>query len=133
MPGCRIDPDLCPQFNRLRNFYKKRGYPTIDDDLAEAFKNISKEVQANRCRLVGGFADILKHYRLLKYRQKNSGAREGARGGWRIYALHDAAAAILYPIIVYPKKELADASEKEIAEAIKEVLGILEKTLFNSG
>src|SRR5437667_12098876 len=32
----------------------------------------------------------------------NKAAGEGARGGWRFYALYDKATQTLYPIVVYP-------------------------------
>jgi hypothetical protein len=73
------------------------------------------------------FSSILQGFLLHKYRQKNSAAREGARGGWRFYALFDKQNSILYPIIVYPKKEWSDASDEKIAECVRELLKILEQ------
>lgn len=73
------------------------------------------------------FSAILQGFLLHKYRQKNTAAREGARGGWRIYALFDKQNGVLYPIIVYPKKEMSDATDKQIIESVRELLKILEQ------
>jgi len=73
------------------------------------------------------FSSILQGFVLHKYRQKNTAAREGARGGWRICALFDKQNNVLYPIIVYPKKEMSDASDKQITDAVRDLLKILEQ------
>lgn len=127
MAACRVDLDASPQFSILRDFYRKHGYPSIDDDLAAAFQEISKDVRANHCRIVPRFSAVLQGFLLHKYRQKNTAAREGARGGWRIYALFDKRNNILYPIIVYPKKEMDDAPDQQITDCVRELLKILEQ------
>lgn len=127
MAACRVDFDASPQFSILRDYWQKHGYPSIDDDLAEAFQAISKDVHANHWRLVPRFSAILQGFLLYKYRQKNTAAREGARGGWRVYALFDKHNNVLYPIIVYPKKEMSDAPDKQIIDAVRELLKILEQ------
>lgn len=127
MAACRIEPDSSPQFAALRDQWRKGGYRSIDSDLADAFQAISKNVQANDRRIVSRFSAILGDFDLYKYRQKNRAAKEGARGGWRIYALFDKKSNVLYPIIVYPHKEWADASDKHITECVKELLDILRQ------
>lgn len=82
---------------------------------------------ANHCRVAPRFSSVLQGFQLHKYRQKNSGAREGARGGWRFYALFDKQNSILYPIVVYPKKEWKDAADILIEKSVKEILVILEQ------
>jgi len=125
LPTCRVDFAASPQFLILREHWQTHGYPSIDDDLAEAFQNIGKDVQANHCKVVHRLTDVLGNFQLHKYRQKNRGAREGASGGWRIYALYDKPNGILYPIIVYPKKEWVDADENFIIKHVRELLEIL--------
>lgn len=127
MPACKVDHDASPQFSILRNFYRTHGYPSIDDDLAEAFQAIKQNVQANRCRTVPRFSAVLQGFLLHKYRQKNKAAREGARGGWRIYALFDKQNNVLYPIIVYPKKEMTDVPDRQIIDCVGELLKVLEQ------
>ena len=125
MSGCRVDRNASPQFNKLREHWKNSGYPTIDTDLADAFQAISRDVQANHCRRVPRFSEALGDFLLLKYRQKNKGAREGSRGGWRFYALFDKKTATLYPIIVYPKKDWDDATEELITASVQDLVAII--------
>lgn len=127
LAACKIDFDSSPQFKILREHWRKSGYPSVDADLAQAFVAISKEVQANHCRIMPRFSAILGDFALHKYRQKNSAAKEGASGGWRIIALFNKKINILYPVILYPKKVLADASDKQVTESVKELLGILKQ------
>jgi hypothetical protein len=127
LAACRIDLVSSPQFDLLRNSWRKSGYRSIDADLAAAFQAITKDVQANDRRVVPRFSAILGEFALHKYRQKNSASKEGARGGWRIYALFDKENNVLYPVIVYPHKEWVDASDKHITECVKELLDILQQ------
>lgn len=64
---------------------------------------------------------------LNKYRYKDTASREGASGGWRFYAVLDKETNILYPIIVYPHKKWADASDEDIKKCINELLQILRQ------
>jgi hypothetical protein len=130
LPGCRIDAEASPQFAALKEHWKRAGYDSIESDLKEAFQEIVKDIQACRCRPVGRFADVIGDLQLLKYRQKNRAAREGARGGWRIYALFDRERLVLYPIVVYPKKQWADASDDLIKKAVKQLRDIVAKPRF---
>ena len=109
-------------FAAARDYWQKHGYPHIESDLIEAFTNIAKDVNANRCRIVPGFSAELDGYRLHKYRQKNKVGREGASGGWRILAVFDHLRFVLYPILVWPKKHLADADDKDIVNAIQALI-----------
>lgn len=127
LAGCKIDSDSSPQFKTLREHWRKSGYISVDADLAEAFVAISKEVQANHCRVVPRFAAILGEFVLHKYRQKNSAAKEGASGGWRIIALFDKNTRELYPIILYPKKVMSDATDKQVKDGVKELLEIIQQ------
>jgi hypothetical protein len=124
LAGCRIDQSS-PQFNKLREHWKKSGYPSIDDDLNEAFKAIAADVHAKNWRLVPRFSEVLGSFLLYKYRQKNNAAREGARGAWRFYALFDKTTSVLYPVVVYPKKAWADASDDVITGSLEEMIAIL--------
>ena len=128
MSGCKIDSDCCQQFVRLREYLKKNGYPKIDADLEEAFENIRKDVRANQCAVMPGFSDILQGLFLHKYRQKDKAHREGASGGWRIIALFDPSNSTLYPIVIYPKKELEDADDATITAGVREMMKILGKS-----
>lgn len=125
MGECRVDSEASREFAVWRDYWRKHGYPSIEGDLAEAFSEISRNHEACRCRQVARFAPVLQGYLLFKYRQKNKAAREGARGGWRIYALFDRDRRIVYPILVYPKKEWADASDQDIIECVRELVNIL--------
>lgn len=132
MGACRIDPAASPQFNVLREHWKSHGYPSLDSDLEEAYEDIRKEVLACRCRVVQRFSVVLGNFKLHKYRHKNRAAREGAKGGWRLYALFDASTATLYPVIVYPKKEWEDAADDKIINTITELTEILKQRSFPS-
>jgi hypothetical protein len=125
LAGCRIATGLCPQFSKLRDYWASHGYPKIHADLEEAYAAIRIDVHAKHWKRVARFQNVLNQFLLFKYRQKNKAAREGTRGGWRIYALFDVETSILYPIIVYPKKEWPDASDAAIIAAIREVLKAL--------
>lgn len=126
MAGCRIVTDLCPQFSKLRDRWASHGYPKIQEDLDEAFQAIEKDIHAKNWKRVPRFESVLGEFLLFKYRQKNKAAKEGARGGWRIYALFEMETSTLYPIIVYPKKEWQDATDAAITAAILEVLKALK-------
>jgi len=127
LPTCKVDFAASPQFSILRESWRTHGYPRIDEDLAEAFQAICKDIQANHCKVVQRFSDVLGNFQLHKYRQKNNQAKEGASGGWRIYALYDKPHGILYPIIVYPKKEWVDVTDKFVTEQVHELLDILRQ------
>jgi hypothetical protein len=127
LAACRIDSEASPQFNTLREHWRKSGYPSVNADLAEAFEAITKEVQAKHCKVMPRFTEILGGYTLHKYRQKNSAAKEGASGGWRIVAIFDKSARVLYPIILYPKKAMSEASDKQITECVLGLLKILQQ------
>ena len=127
MATCRIDPDASPQFALSCENWQKSGYPTVKSDVDDALAKIRKDHLACRCRLVPRFAAVLGDFQLLKYRQKNAGASEGARGGWRILALYHRQDGMLYPILVYPKKECDDAPDKQVTGCIQELLDTLTK------
>ncbi len=137
MAGCSID-ESSPHFQQLREHWKKHGYRSIDTDLEDAFTNIRKDIHANQWKHVARFSAVLSFvregvrydYRLYKYRQKNRAAREGARGGWRIYAVFDPRKSILYPVVVFPKKEMEDASDDTINEAVEALLKVFQANLF---
>jgi hypothetical protein len=131
LASCKIDPDSSPQFNVWRNHWRKSGYPSIDADLAEAFQAISKDVQAKHRSIVPRFGDVLGDFALHKYRQRNKAAKEGASGAWRIYALFNRETNVLYPIIVFPKKAWADASDRHVTECVKELVQILRERQSN--
>ncbi len=128
MSGCSIDSQSCPQFNILRERWKKNGYPSIDSDLEEAFKEIRKNIQAKHCRPVPRFKAVLGDLQLFKYRQKNGAAREGASGGWRFYALFNKTTGVLYPIVVYPKKAWQDASDDTVKEGVEQIIKMLSES-----
>ena len=121
---------MSQQFQELVAHWKKVGYPSIESDVEKAFQSIRKDLIACHARRVPRFSEILGDLHLYKYRIKNGAAREGASGGWRIYALHDLSKGNLYPIIIYPKKEWQDASNDLVRDAIKEITDALTGTLF---
>jgi hypothetical protein len=125
--ACKVFPDTSPQFAILREHWRKSGYPSVETDLIEAFNAIKRDVKANHCAIVPRFASVLGKYQLHKYRQKNKAASEGARGGWRIYALYDKEQSALYPIIVYPKKVWEDAQYDHVTKCVEELLKILQQ------
>ena len=45
-----------------------------------------------------------------KYRFKNSDSQKGARGSYRLVAVYDREAGILFPIILYAKADKDDAT-----------------------
>lgn len=131
MATCRIDTDASPQFALSCESWQKCGYSTVKSDVQDALAKIRKDHLACRCRPVPRFAAVLGDFQLLKYRQKNAGASEGARGGWRILALYHKQDGILYPILVYPKKEWADAPDKQVTGYIQELLDSLREPRLN--
>ena len=88
---------------RLRDHWKKNGYRSIQKDLQEAFNAIEKDIHSKQWRPMARFSEVLGPYKLFRYRQRDSAAREGASGGCRIIALFDEKSWTLYPIIVFPK------------------------------
>jgi hypothetical protein len=69
---------------------------------------------------------------LYKYRHKDTASREGASSGWRFYAIFEKDFGILYPIIIYPHKEWADASYEEIKKCVDELITILKQRDLDS-
>lgn len=132
MAACNIDSSKSPHFNDLREHWKQHGYPSIDADLNDAFANIRRNINANQCRRVPRFSAILQGKQLFKYRQRIGAAREGASGGWRIYAIYDQNSATLYPIIVYPKKVMADADDDTIRASVTALLDVFQRSLFEN-
>ena len=133
MPGCNIDHEASLQFNTLRQHWKKKGYPSVDSDLASAYKELAQDPLACHCKPAGRTNAILKEIApdrdlvLHKYRYKDTANREGAKGGWRIYAILDRASGTLYPIIVYPHKACNDASPDYIQTCVDELMKILKQ------
>lgn len=120
MAGCRINGTSSPQFNKLREHWK-RVYPHIDDDLSEAFRAIGENMNANKAsRLQSG-----PNLEVYKYRQNSSDIKRGAKYGWRIIALYEKSTGTLYPILVYPKPVWSDANKNTVSEAIREIRLIL--------
>lgn len=133
MSTCKVDPDASLEFAILRDHWKKKGYRSISSDLDAAFNELSKDVFACHCKIAQRTSAILleaapeRKLALHKYRYKDTASGEGASGGWRFYAVLDKETSILYPIIVYPHKKWADASDDEIKKCINEILGILKQ------
>lgn len=73
---------------------------------------------------------MLSGYVIHKYRQKNKADREGAKGGWRIWAVFDPPKGMLYPILVYPKKHLADADDSDVIAAVQALITHLSHQPF---
>ena len=138
MGACKVDPDASPEFSILRKHWKKKGHPSIDSDLADAYKEIAKNVEACHGNLAQRTSAFLKEAEpkrdlaLYKYRHKNKAAREGASGGWRFYAVLDKETNTLYPIIVYPHKAWTDANDDLIKKCIEELIGILRQRDLDS-
>ncbi len=133
MAGCKIDSEASVQFNTLRSHWKKKGYPSVDKDLENAYKELSKDLLACHCKPAGRTSAILKQIApdrdaaLHKYRCKDTANSEGAQGGWRFYAILDRPTATLYPIIVYPHKQWSDATEELIRDCVKELMSVLKQ------
>ena len=120
MPGCRIDHEASPQFKKLCEHWR-RTYPHIHSDLEDAFQSIRQNINAKDARRYQGTSAL----EVYKYRQNSKDIRRGARYGWRIYCLYEKERGILYPIFVYPKPALANASDSDIKAAIREVREVL--------
>ena len=101
MAACSVDDTKSPQFDKLRRRWK-RDFPNIDSDLSEAFAAISKDITACKARR---YQSGRENTEIYKYRQNSKDVRRGQNYGWRIYALYDKKAGVMYPIIVYPKTE----------------------------
>ena len=121
MPGCTIKRGSCPQFEKLCAKWK-RVYPNLEKDLQKAFAAISQDISANKAwRIKTGNPKV----ELYKYRQNSSDIRQGQNYGWRIDALFHRESGYMYPIIVYPKTEWADADTTTIKTGIREILTYL--------
>lgn len=77
MAGCKIEVDTSPVFRKLRDYYRRNGFPHVDDDLVAAFKAISQNIQANKARRVPRLAEMLGDFMLLKYRQNSTDINRG--------------------------------------------------------
>ena len=130
MAGCKIDASRSLQLQTLIATWKACGYPSVEQDLENAYKEIRKDIKACHCRKAARFSEVLGNFELLKYRQKDSRSKEGARGGWRIYALYDKRDGTLYPIIVYPKKHWTDAADDVIIAATKELIQLVKNPVL---
>jgi len=120
LAGCRVNSEASPQFNKLREHWK-RSYPHIDDDLALAFSSISQDILAcSAFRLKAGA--LVEVY---KYRQNSKDIRRGAKYGWRVLALYHKPSNVVYPILVYPKTVWEDANNAVVDEAVKEMRQLL--------
>jgi hypothetical protein len=117
---CTIDADASPQFQKLRDHWR-RSYPHIDTDLEAAFKSIRQNIQAcGAWRIQAGA--VIEAY---KYRQNSKDIKRGASYGWRIIALFHKPTAVMYPILVYPKTAWENAGDAAISAAVKEMQRIL--------
>jgi hypothetical protein len=105
------------------DYWKKKGFPRIEEDLSDAFKAITQDFRnAKNCRSKPGFNDTL-----FKYRQNSSDIRRGANYGFRIYAYYSKDVNTLYPIIVYPKTAMQEYDPKALKETVKEIIQILSQ------
>jgi hypothetical protein len=118
---CIVDRDSSPQFKALRDRWK-REYPHVDSDLKKAFDAIEKDFRSakNAWRVKAGTS-----FEVYKYRQNSEDIKRGSAYGWRIVALYDKRRNTLYPILVYPKTVMDDASDASIENAIREIRQIL--------
>ena len=138
MGACKVEPDASQQFAILRDYWKRKNYRSIVSDLDEAFKTLSRDVYGCHFRLAERTSAILieaapeRDLALHKYRHKDKASSEGARGGWRIWAIFDRATETLYPIIVYPHKEWSDAPDELIKKCVSEIVTILEQRDLDS-
>lgn len=126
MPGCVVVKDGYPGFSAVCEKYK-RSYPHIHEDVKEALAAIAADHRAakNARRVKAG-----ENVEVYKYRQNSRDIRRGATYGWRIIALYDKSTNKLYPLIVYPKTEMASASDAAIEENVrlmKDLLGYCPK------
>jgi hypothetical protein len=62
---------------------------------------------------------------LYKYRQNSSDLRRGASYGWRIYALYHRSTGKLYPILLFLKTDMQDASDAVIEASLREMKDLL--------
>jgi hypothetical protein len=117
---CTIDREASPTFQALVQHWKKKGFPRIEEDLQKAFQSIAPNFRtANNCRSKPGFGDSL-----FKYRQKSSDLNRGSSYGFRIYAYYEKDRHTLYPLIIYQKTAMQEYDEKELKEAVKEIIQI---------
>jgi len=106
-----------PTFNRLCQEYR-REFRHLDSDLDAAFANIAKDFRAAKSARRVQAGELVEVY---KYRQNSRDIKGGNQYGWRIYALYHKAANTLYPILIFPKTAMQDASDTEIIGSIREV------------
>jgi hypothetical protein len=118
---CTVNSEASPQFNKLREYWKRKGFPQIDKDLADAFAAISKDILAVKANRVQA-GPLIEVY---KYRQNSRDIKRGSSYGWRIIALFERRTATMYPIIVHPKTAYDKAGDDAIAEDVKEIRQIL--------
>lgn len=122
MPRCRIDIEASPTFQKLLRSYL-RQYPRTKADLADAFARIEQDPEhaAHATPLIGFGRAV------WKYRCKQSDLQRGAQGGYRIIALYEPATAVLYPILLYAKRDRDDVAPEQVTEAAQELQRRLEE------
>ncbi len=122
MPRCRIDIEASPTFQKLLRRYQ-RQYPKTKADLEDAFARIEQDPQhaAHATPLIGFERAV------WKYRCKQSDLQRGAQGGYRIIALYEAGTGVLYPILLYAKRDREDVASEQVTWAIQELQRRLEE------
>ncbi|HLY60273.1 MAG TPA: hypothetical protein VKV95_05860 [Terriglobia bacterium] len=127
MKPCIIEREASPQFRLQVSHWKKKDFPHIEEDLAEAFESIQENYRgANHARSKPGFNDTV-----WKYRQNSSDLKRGASYGFRIYAYYDKDSNKLYPIVVYPKKMMEEFDIDKLKEAVKEIQRVIQQGNLN--
>ena len=101
--------------------WRKQGYFSVQKDAELAFKAIAQNYQANHCNRMQRFDDLLEDRLLLKYRFKDSARKEGGRGGWRMIAILDLKTKVLYPIMIYPKKEWDVPDDEDLTKCVADL------------
>jgi hypothetical protein len=128
LPVVRVNVKESPQFRKLIEHFRK-SYPAVEQDMREALAVIAQDFRhAKRANAIPGFGAPL-----YKYRQNSSDIRRGSSFGWRIIAYYHEATHTLYPLLVYPKTELADADRKDVEAALREIREVIAEAEKQAG
>ena len=105
-----ITPTFESQYNKL-----KKKYPKIDEDFDSFLDEI--EIDGNLGEDIQGVTK--DGNKVFKKRMKNTSAKKGLSGGFRIIEYLVTSENIVYLLDIYSKSEKEDIPKKRIAKLIK--------------
>ncbi|PED94921.1 MULTISPECIES: type II toxin-antitoxin system RelE/ParE family toxin [Bacillus cereus group] len=113
-----------PDFER--EYYKlKKKYPKIDDD----FEDFLDEIEENN-DLGDDIAGVIRDgNKIFKKRMKNTSAKKGLSGGFRVIEYLVTGENVVFLLDIYSKSNQEDISNKEIQRMIKKNQSFIKKKI----